>query len=187
MVVRFLITPVKLAITCTIMLAGIVLGQDRGGTPPGSGDFLIGGVFSEAHASGSLEYWGVCDFKKANPDFPKLRAVSDHKGSPVELLREMFSDDPKMRVVQDGHGRIRMVEEDVPNDLLDVKIRHLRFPPEYHGPHMAVTNVILKSPEVIAFRREHNIGPAGAWGPDLRIRATGLLLTSPAFMEICAT
>jgi hypothetical protein len=57
-----------------------------------------------------------------------------------------------------------MIETDVPSDLLDVKIHHLRFPPEYHGPNAAAI-AILRTPEVIAFRREHNIGPESDWGP----------------------
>jgi hypothetical protein len=71
-----------------------------------------------------------------------------------------------MKVSQDDDGKIRMIEEDVPNDLLDVKIHHLHFPVEFHGPNVAMT-VILKTPEVIAFRREHNIGPESQWGPKL--------------------
>ena len=53
-----------------------------------------------------------------------------------------------------------MVETDVPSDLLEVKIRHLSFPvePMYHGPNMAL-HAILMTPEVIAFRRAHSIGP----------------------------
>jgi len=159
-----LTTAVKLAIMCTFMLAPCLVGQDRGGTPLGEARMQIGDVLSKAHASGSLEYWGVCNFKELYPDFPKLKRISVHEGSPVELLREMFSVDSEMRVSQDADGIIRMIEEDVPSDLLGVKIHHLRFPVEYHGPHMAI-NVIVHSSEVIAFRREHNIGPSAEWGP----------------------
>jgi hypothetical protein len=164
MKMNVLITLVKLAAACTFTLAPCLLGQDRGGTPTGDGRVLIGGVFSNADASGSLEYWGVCNFEEYYPDFPKLRAISGHEGSALESLQQMLSVDPKMRVSQDPDGKIRMTEEDVPSDLLDVKIHHLRFPIEYHGPNMAV-NVILHSPEVIAFRRNHNIGPSAEWGP----------------------
>lgn len=76
----------------------------------------------------------------------------------VESLREMFSVDPKMRVSQDADGKIRMIEEDVLSDLLDVKIHNVRFPVQYHGPDAAVS-AILNTPEVMAFRKEHNIGP----------------------------
>jgi hypothetical protein len=146
-----------IGITCVFVLSASLAGQDRGGTSPGAGATLISGVFSKAHASGSLEYWGGCNFREAYPDFPKLRAVPDREGSPVELLREMFSVDPEMTVSQDADGKIRMVEDDVPSDVLDVKIHHLRFG-EYHGPNAAVVT-ILNAPELMAFRKEHNIGP----------------------------
>jgi len=123
---------------------------------------FIGGVFSKADASGSLEYWGACDFKKFYPDFPKLKRIPSHEGSAVELLREIFSVNPHMRVSQDADGKIRMVEEDVPTDLLDVKINHVQFPVEYHGPNAAIV-AIMHTPEVREFLREHNVGP----GPDL--------------------
>jgi hypothetical protein len=160
-------------ITCVFVLAACMVGQDRGGTPPGDGGTLIGGIFSRAHASDSLEYWGVCNYKLAFPDFPRVRAVSDREGSPVELLRKIFSVDPEMTVSQDADGKIRMIEEDVPSDLLDVRIQHLQFTGEFHGPHAAVVKILM-SPEVIAFRREHKIGPEPDRGP-------GFGLSSEAF------
>ena len=162
MKIRVLVTPVRLAITYVFMLTACLLGQDRGGTPPGDGRILIGGIFSKADASGSLEYWGVCNFKELYPDFPKLKRISRHEGSAVELLRELFSVNPQMRVSQDADGKIRMVEEDVPTDLLDVKIDHVQFPVEYHGPNAAIV-AIMQTPEVRAFLREHNVGP----GPNM--------------------
>jgi hypothetical protein len=67
-------------------------------------------------------------------------------------------------VSQDSDGKIRMREEGVPSDLLDVRIHHLRFLGEYHGSAAAVIT-ILKTPEVIAFQREHKIGPD--WTPSI--------------------
>jgi hypothetical protein len=162
-----------------LFLFASCLGQDRGGTPPGSGRLLLGGIFSNAHASGSLEYWGVCNFKEPYPDFPKLKAISGHEASAVELLQEMLSLDPEMRVSQDRDGKIRMIEEDVPRDLLDVRIHYLRFPGEYHGAHMAI-GVILQSPEVIAFRREHTIGPETDWVGGIGYSSDGLVPTVPS-------
>jgi hypothetical protein len=162
------------------MLAACLLAQDRGGTPLGEARMQIGDVFSRAHASGSLEYWGVCNFERSYPDFPKLRAVPDHeKGSAVELLREMFSVDPEMRVSQDADGKIRMIEKDVPSDLLDVKIHHLQFPIEFRGPNMAII-AILKTPEVIAFRREHNIRPEADWGPGISFPSEAFAAGEPS-------
>ena len=177
-----LVTSTKLAFTCTITLAACLQAQDRGSTPLGEVRMQVGDVLSRAHLSGSLEYWSACNFKATSPDFPNLQAVPDHNGPPVKLLRDMFSVDPEMRVSQDADGRIRMIEEDVPNDLLDVKIHHLRFPPEYHGPNMAV-NAILKTPEVIAFRKEHNIGPKWTGVPEFRSRTMPSMLGRPAFTE----
>jgi hypothetical protein len=156
-------TPIRLAITCAFLLTACALGQDRGGTPPGYGIMVIGDVFSKADASGSLEYWGACNSKEFYPDFPKLKRISDHQGSPVDLLREIFSVDPKMRVSQDTDGKIRMVEEDVPTDLLEVEIDHVQFPVEYHGPNAAIV-AIMQTPEVMAFRRKHNVGPPAGLG-----------------------
>ena len=157
MKIRVLATPARLAITSVFILTACMLGQDRGGTPFDDGD-IIADVFSKADASGSLEYWGVCNFKKPYPDFPKLKKISSHEGSPVELLREIFSGNPKMKVNQDADGKIRMVEEDVPTDLLDVKIDDVQFPIKYHGPNAAIF-AIMQTSEVMAFRKEHNIGP----------------------------
>jgi hypothetical protein len=162
MLMNVFITFTKLAITCTIMLAACLQAQDRGSTSLGEVRMQVGDVFSRAHLSGSLEYSSACYFKSTYPDFPNLQAVPDHNGPAVELLREMFSVDPEMRVSQNADGRVRVIETDVPSDLLDVKIHRLRFPPDYHGPNMAII-AILKTPEVIAFRREHNIGPEADW------------------------
>ncbi|MGO9086484.1 MAG: hypothetical protein ACLQBK_14750 [Candidatus Sulfotelmatobacter sp.] len=181
MKIVYRVTPVKLAITCTFMLAACLLGQDRGGTSLGEARMRIGDVFSKADASGSLEYWGVCNFKELYPDFPKLRVVPVHEGSPVELLREMFSVDHQMRVSQDSDGKIRMVETDVPSDLLDVKIHELRWLTGYHGPNIAIT-AILKTPEVITFRREHNIGPEAEWGPLFGLPSEAVDLKRPSLI-----
>jgi hypothetical protein len=161
-----------------LFLLASCVGQDRGGTSPGTGASLLGRVFSKAHASGSLEYWGVCDFKEPYPDYPKLQALPNQEGSPIELLREMFSVDPEMKVSQDADGKIRMVEEDVPSDLLDVRIHHLQFSPKYHGPDMA-EDAILQSPEVVAFRKEHNLGPKSHWGPRLAFPSHAFAPTEP--------
>jgi len=93
----------------------------------------------------------------------------------------MFADHPKMRVVQEPDGKIRMVETDVPQDLLEVKIHHLSFSALYQNPwydprhrksrviyHSGAWAVyaILNTPEVITFM-DQNIGrnvPWEGWG-----------------------
>jgi hypothetical protein len=79
----------------------------------------------------------------------------------------MFADDPKMRVIQERDGKIRMAETDVPQDLLKIKIHHLSFSMPYttgakaDSGAMAVY-ILLNAPEVIAFM-EQNIGREVAW------------------------
>jgi hypothetical protein len=131
-------------------------------------------VFSRAHASGSLEYWGSCDIGE-RPDFPTLKADLLSRGSTIETLRELFSDDPPMRVNKDAAGLIRMVELQVPRDLLEVKIKRVSFragaerPWELknaliggsdglYDPQDALRH-LLSTPEVVDFRRAHDIGP----------------------------
>jgi len=142
-----------------LLFVGCCLGQDRVGTDPKVAIPLIQHVLSAAQVSGSLAYSGACDFHNLPQDFPKLRPIS-HSGKPVEVLRQMFADDPRMRVTQERDGKIRMIETNAPQDLLNVKIRHLTFQAGVmsHGPRMAL-RAILMTPEVIAFRREHSIGP----------------------------
>lgn len=152
------VTSIIFVTACVSVLPICLRSQDRGGTSLGTGATLIREVLSKTDASGSLEYWGQCNFHEAYPDFPKLRVVSGREGSAVGLLREIFSVDPEMRVSQDDEGKIRMIEEDVPSDVLDVRIHHILFTGEYHGPNAAIVT-ILNTPELRAFRKKHNLGP----------------------------
>ena len=131
-------------------------------------------VLSKTHASGSLEYWGDCQIG-ALPDFPRLKTNVQTRSSPLETLREIFADDPVIRINTDAKGRIRMVESDVPEDLLEVRIKKVSFAPESEPPwefKNAVTGRrvglyspadalrhILSTPEVVNFRKAHSIGP----------------------------
>jgi hypothetical protein len=69
-----------------------------------------------------------------------------------------------MRVAQDSGGRIRMVEADVPSDLLDLKIAHISFDVQgemasaFNTPNMAL-QIILYTEEVREYKKTHNIGP----------------------------
>jgi len=155
---KFLIVPILFILTPCF-------GQDRGGVDPGVALPIVRNVLGTAQVSGSLEYWGRCDFQRSYPDFPKIRMLSDYSGSPQEVLQQVFAPDPQMRVTRDAQGgKIRMVETDVPSDLLDVKIQYISFNLKgpgakiFTGPNIAL-QIILGSPEVRAFRSEHDIGP----------------------------
>jgi hypothetical protein len=121
-------------------------------------------VLSKAKVSGSLAYWGRCGYHEARPDLPKVRSRPEGSGSPtpVDALREMFADDPKMQVTQEADGMIRMFESDVPRDLLEVRISHISFkdPEGRNGvwiPRQA-RRIIVGAPEVQVFMRAYNLG-----------------------------
>lgn len=108
-----------------------------------------------AKVSGSLIFLGHCD-SNTPPDFPKFRAPSATAGSPLEIARETFADDPAMKVWQDRDGTIRMMETGVPTDLLNVKIDYILF--ERNSTAIAaIRHVILQAPEVVNFMKAHNI------------------------------
>ncbi len=144
-----------LALGLSLGMVGNCLGQRN----TGDSRSLIAEVLSEANVSGSLAYWGRCGDLEARPDLPSVRPRPENSGSvpPVQALREMFADDPKMHVTQDANGMIRMVESDVPRDLLDVRISHISFK-DYDGrdgvwnPRQA-RRMLEHAPEVQAFLR----------------------------------
>jgi hypothetical protein len=145
-----------------LFLVGSCLSQDKGGVDQTVALPEVQKILSSAHLSGSLEYWGLCAGSKPRSEFPRLRPVSGHEGSALEVLQQMFAEDTKMQVTQESGGKIHMVETDVPTDLLEVKIHHISFPSDYHGPRMAMM-AILHTAEVLDFM-QHNISSKTAWG-----------------------
>jgi hypothetical protein len=158
--IRMSMSVCRIAMSVLLCLVGSCLSQDKGGVDQRVALPEVEKILSSERRSGSLEYWGFCDLDKGWPDFPEPRSVSGRKGSALDLLQEMFADDPKMRVIQELDGKIRMAETDVPQDLLRVKIHHLSFSGAHSGA-MAVY-ILLNSPEIIAFM-EQNIGREVAW------------------------
>ena len=135
-------------------------GDDRSPIP---GLFLIHRILQAGHVSGSLAYSGCGFDKRSPPDLPPL-GVLDESGTPKEILKKLFAADPLMQVTQEDGGMIRMIEKNVPTDLLEVKIHRLSFFPldasgaaPVYGPRMALIAILL-SPEVVAFGKDHNIG-----------------------------
>lgn len=163
-----------LVLSVVSVLVGTCAGQVRFDSSPG----LIRNVLATDHASGSIVYADTCEF--VGPRIPVPPHVHlPRKASPaVEMLQDMFSGDSAMVVAQDANGLIRMVEKDVPTDILGVEIHHIvfdaahaPFPKLFHGPNMALMT-ILSSPDVLSFEKEHNISPAdfrleGSMGQDL--------------------
>jgi hypothetical protein len=153
----------RVILTFLILLSSC-LGQERGGTDPNVAWPILNQIMVKTNASGSLAYWGRCDFHKPFPDYPALSYPSTFSGSPVEVWQRAFASDPKMEVTQESDGLIRMFETDAPTDLLDVRISHVSFVLDdqwrdrFGGPDNAM-DLVLSAPEVIAYRKAHNIGP----------------------------
>jgi hypothetical protein len=122
---------------------------------------IIASVLNRAHASGSLVYSGRCENNGETFDLPSLRLPADRKTPPLDMLREMFADDPKMHVTQDADGKIRMVETDVPLDLLDLRIVQVSFSSGSHilnnGDEALMQ--IVATPDVKNYMTVDNIGP----------------------------
>ena len=123
-------------------------------------------VLDKAHLSGSIAYSYDCKVARSRLPVPPNVYAPRSTGSPLEVLREMFSVDSKMQVTQDPSRIVRIVQKDVPTDILDVKIHNIVFPPRTSDPYQVnepdrALLVILSSPEVLSFEEEHHIVPPG--------------------------
>jgi hypothetical protein len=123
-------------------------------------------VLDNAKVSGSLEFSEPCDWRDF-PHFPKFRLPTASASAPVQALREILADDPKMRVSQEPNGMIRMSDLDVPTDLLNVRLRHISFhgdgePPQDTYEPNAALRTILTAPEVAVFMQAHEIRGGGS-------------------------
>jgi hypothetical protein len=122
---------------------------------------LLMNIFSRANLSGSLEFSASCAGIGHARDFPRLEAPVKWI-EPLQALRDAFREDPKMQVKQDRNGIVRMVETDVPKDVLDVMISHVAFRRSdgsggsLYDPQEAM-EAILSTTEVMNFRSKNNV------------------------------
>ena len=119
-------------------------------------------VLDEAKFSGSLEFTGHCVVGHI-PDFPLLRVTAASGSSPIQTLRKILGENPAIQVTQDKDGTVRMIENDVPTDVLNVRISHISFEGSGVNEQRATYNpnealrTILRAPEVAAFMKARNI------------------------------
>lgn len=154
-----------LTTTLVFMLLTTCESQDRPATGFEDGIPFLMATLSRARLSASLEYSGVaCETMR---DFPNFHLPIRSTASPLEILRDLFSDDPKMQITQERDGTLRMRENDAPHDLLDLRITHVSFTgaPKRslatYDPTEAMWT-ILSNPQVKQFEAEHNI----EWPPE---------------------
>lgn len=106
--------------------------------------------------SGSLEYRSQCRSPQGLPRFPEVRALPENiEGSSVSAIQEMFAGDPRIRATEDSNGTVRMVENDVPEELLNVPISYISLDGVYD--HLTAQGIILSAPEVKSFMKSHDI------------------------------
>lgn len=147
-----------------IIMAALALitpctGQDRTKVDPAMTAAMIGRVLAKARTSGSLVYHGQCQAGGGTWDLPAVSLPKHHEITPVQMLREMFADDPEMRVTQDANGYIRMAETDIPRDLLDLRIVQVSFPSgSINNANIAVTQIMV-TPDMKNYMMVNNIGP----------------------------
>jgi hypothetical protein len=158
------LAPILLMATMCFSQASRTSG-DRTFTEEDTIENYILGVLAKAEVPASLEFSGECGSHVWQ--FPPGHIVMDQGKPTLRILREVFSADPQMEIRQQADGTIRMVEKDVPTELLNLKIQHLDFKGG-HDPESALAN-ILGTPEVRSFMRDHQIYPkpvyAGSFTP----------------------
>jgi hypothetical protein len=120
----------------------------------------------KANVSGSLEFSGHCG-PNTSPNWPHWRVLASSAGTPLQVARETFADDPTIQVTQDADGTVRMIQTGVPTDLLDLRINVIpHFLADYAN---SAKESILWTREVEAFRIAHHIpaasGAAAMGGP----------------------
>jgi hypothetical protein len=151
-------------ITCSLLATLSMYGQDQHSrplVPPVNPVQPVINILKESKTSGSLEFFGKCEsfVYPGFPDFPRM-ADSPVVGSPVQKLRSIFSDDPPMQVRQVSDGSIQMLEENIPQDILDIKIGNISFGNNkfrgLNNPNGAL-NLVLFSREVQDFVTLHSI------------------------------
>jgi hypothetical protein len=119
-----------------------------------------------ADVSGSLEFSSPrCD-PETPAEWPHWRILGASEGSPLQVARETFADDPTVQVTQDADG-IRIIQSGVPTDLLNLRITEV--------PHFLAYDAngakqsILWASETAAFMRAHHMrmpsGGAVTGGP----------------------
>lgn len=145
----------KVVFFSLLFLCGLCLAQERGGVDPRIAAPIVGRALSLDGLNGSLEYWGRCNY---SPDFPTVHAPKKALGSALRSVRAVFADDPQMQITKDESGIVRMVESDVPHDILNVEIAHISFVNELGSPERDV-QAILHSEEVRAFMKTNALSP----------------------------
>jgi hypothetical protein len=148
--VSILLLNVVLAMTCLSWAQRVESGRDDYAARSAILD-----VLEKTSVSGSLEYSGRCG-PQPPPIFPTILPFSqNHNGSSLAMLRRMFADDPQMHVTQEPDGTIRIVDNTLSKDVLEIHLSSISFKDVYDP--ISAQSLILSAPEVRSFMDVHGI------------------------------
>jgi hypothetical protein len=113
---------------------------------------------SKAGVSASLEFSGLCN----STDFPSFRFPTGLDRPSIQIVLDMFSENPEMQVWQGTDGIIRISGAETPEDLLRVRISRVTFSKDQATDRplfdpTEATWAILSTPEVRQFAAVHKI------------------------------
>jgi hypothetical protein len=139
-----------LTMTCLSQAQGVKSGREDSAARSTMID-----VLKKAPFSGSLEYSGRCG-PQPPPILPAVRPPrQDRDSSSLGMLREIFADEPEMQVTQEPDGTIRMVDNNLPKDLLQIRVSRISFKDTYDP--IDAQSLVLSAPEVRSFMDVHGI------------------------------
>ena len=145
-------------------------------------------VLDKTSLSGSLEFSGKCNsFNYPGfPEFPHLHAVATNEASALQTLRALFADNQAMRVSQEPNGTIRMIENGIPSEILNIHIKHISFDNAYSGGYSAnsALEFIMATPEVKQYLLIHNLKWPFSITADSILIPTGNFIVSPSIPHI---
>jgi hypothetical protein len=135
-------------------------------------------ILDNAKLKGSLALSHGCR-QTSIPEFPRTNTNAGTATTPLRRLREVV-EDPAIQIVQAPDGTIRMIEQGVQSDLLNVRISHISF--ENNGialqyaysANRTLLDAVLAAPEIRAFMKTHGLelptgegatGNSGKWPP----------------------
>ena len=120
-------------------------------------------VLDRSGFSASFAFSARCEAPMP-PEFPQFSSPTSTGGPPLKILSEILARNRAIRLSQDAGSRmIRIREQGIPDDILNVRISHISFNGVYSTGSFGVDNpnealhIIMDSSEVVSFSRAHNI------------------------------
>jgi hypothetical protein len=122
-------------------------------------------VLANSKVSASMEFSGTCEPNAAF--FPNPQAPPTVNGAALDVAREMFAGDARMKVTADADGTVRIKQRGIQDDILNVKIGRIKIGGDTPDTATYAPNLVLfavmRAPEVAGFMKAHQM----EWPPTL--------------------